>query len=87
MTLTNTGQAELARNVLALAYEEKRGSVGEKHREAAELGGLYAAVLQAAGEKEKALTLYRASVPLLLSRSRGAIGVWVLCTSTASPLF
>ena len=74
LTLTNTGQAELARNVLALAYEEKRGSVGEKHREAAELGGLYAAVLQAAGEKEKALTLYRASVPLLLSRSRGAIG-------------
>lgn len=74
LTLMNSGQAEHARNVLTLAYETKRNSLGQKHQETAELGALYATVVQAAGEKEKALALYQATVPILLSRSRRSTG-------------
>tara|TARA_B100000315_G_scaffold144613_1_gene133531 strand:- start:2360 stop:5695 length:3336 start_codon:yes stop_codon:yes gene_type:complete len=74
LTLLNTGEAGQARKVLAAAYEAKRRSLGDVHQETAQLGALYALVLQAGGDRNRALGHYQAAVPVLLNRSRRSAG-------------
>ena len=74
LTLLNTGEAGQARKVLASAYEAKRRSLGDAHQETAQLGALYALVLQASGDEKQALDHYQTAVPVLLNRSRRSAG-------------
>ena len=67
-----TGRAEKAAAMLLTIYEDRQSALGDEHLETAEAGGLLASALAAQGERDQALPLFAATVPVLLSRSRGS---------------
>ncbi len=64
------GRSEEAVAVARAAYEGRAKTLGEKHYDTAEARGIYAAALAAKGDRQSALTEFRAAIPLLLQASR-----------------
>jgi CHAT domain-containing protein len=68
--LIQNGRSQEALELLPRFYEKAKKRVGKKHFGTARLGGLLAMAHADVGNLREALTLFRDSVPILLTRSR-----------------
>ena len=72
LALLGGGRTEEARAVAATAFERARRSLGDRHYDTAEIGGILAMALAQKGERKAALSQFAVALPVLLARSRSS---------------